>query len=165
MVDEKGDVSAFKDYKYVKSAVADTPKAPVASGAKPVAQKVETLEKISVPSSRVRTSGDRIFISPFAKRTAEQKGIDYTQIEGTGPSNRITYDDVINYIGGASISGSVQPSTRKSIAFRHAAVKSGVPTSTPTSPAKSTTPQTKQSEVKVQTIVTSPSAKYEDIVY
>ena len=35
--------------------------------------------------------------SPVARRLAEEKGIDLTQLEGTGPGGRITRDDVLNF--------------------------------------------------------------------
>ena len=38
--------------------------------------------------------GDRIFISPIAKRIAEDKGIELTDIRGTGPNGRILKKDV-----------------------------------------------------------------------
>ena len=38
--------------------------------------------------------GDRIFISPIAKRIAEDKGIEITDIRGTGPNGRILKKDV-----------------------------------------------------------------------
>ena len=38
--------------------------------------------------------GNRIFISPIAKRIAEDKGIDLTDIRGTGPNGRILKKDV-----------------------------------------------------------------------
>ena len=44
-------------------------------------------------------SGDRIFISPFAKKIATEQGIDVNQMagQGTGPSGRIRADDVRNF--------------------------------------------------------------------
>ena len=38
--------------------------------------------------------GDRIFISPVAKRIAEDKGLNLTEISGTGPNGRILKKDV-----------------------------------------------------------------------
>ncbi len=39
---------------------------------------------------------NRIPISPYAKKTAAELGVDYQQIEGTGPNNRIVHEDIIN---------------------------------------------------------------------
>ncbi|KWV96018.1 pyruvate dehydrogenase complex dihydrolipoamide acetyltransferase [Erythrobacter sp. AP23] len=41
-----------------------------------------------------KPSGDRIIASPLAKRIAEQKGIDLSSIEGSGPNGRIVKADV-----------------------------------------------------------------------
>lgn len=72
-------------------------------GAKPSANKdldggksahVGTDEEES--SESVNTS-DRIFISPLAKKIADEKGIDIKKIKGTGDNGRITKADVENY--------------------------------------------------------------------
>ncbi|WP_421991416.1 pyruvate dehydrogenase complex dihydrolipoamide acetyltransferase [Qipengyuania sp.] len=41
-----------------------------------------------------KPSGDRIIASPLAKRIAEQKGLDLSSIEGSGPNGRIVKADV-----------------------------------------------------------------------
>ena len=38
----------------------------------------------------------RIPISPYAKKTAAELGVDYQQIQGTGPNNRIVHEDIVN---------------------------------------------------------------------
>ena len=38
----------------------------------------------------------RIPISPYAKKTAAELGVDYQQIQGTGPNNRIVHEDIMN---------------------------------------------------------------------
>jgi pyruvate dehydrogenase E2 component (dihydrolipoamide acetyltransferase) len=43
-------------------------------------------------------SPQRIFISPRARRTAREKGVDLTQVPGTGPGGRIVEQDVLNHI-------------------------------------------------------------------
>ena len=40
----------------------------------------------------------RIFITPLARKIAEDKGLDYRQIKGTGGNGRITRRDVENYV-------------------------------------------------------------------
>ncbi len=44
-----------------------------------------------------------IKISPLARRLAESKGIDISQVTGTGPGGRIVREDIENYKGNASI--------------------------------------------------------------
>lgn len=43
---------------------------------------------------KAAASGERIKISPAARKLAEESGIDYTRISGTGPEGRITKEDV-----------------------------------------------------------------------
>ncbi len=66
-----------------KEGNADTPK----EEAKPEAETVET----------AAADGKRIFISPLAKKIAEEKGINIAQLKGTGENGRIVKSDVENY--------------------------------------------------------------------
>lgn len=50
----------------------------------------ETPEK----SKQVKTGGDRVKISPVARKMAEAGGINISEIQGTGPGGRITKEDV-----------------------------------------------------------------------
>ena len=52
------------------------------------------------------TNGGRIFVSPLAKKIAEEKGINLTQVKGTGENGRIVKSDVENFTPSAG--GSVQ---------------------------------------------------------
>ena len=47
-------------------------------------------------------SSDRVFASPLAKRIAAEKGIDLSQIKGSGPRGRIVKTDVENVNAGVS---------------------------------------------------------------
>ena len=47
------------------------------------------------------SKGDRVFASPLAKRIAADKGLDLSQINGTGPRGRIVKADVENAKAGA----------------------------------------------------------------
>ena len=42
-------------------------------------------------------SGERVFASPLAKRIAENKGVDISKVEGTGPNGRVIKKDVENF--------------------------------------------------------------------
>ncbi|MEQ5786648.1 2-oxo acid dehydrogenase subunit E2 [Erythrobacter sp. NFXS35] len=46
--------------------------------------------------------GERIIASPLAKRIAADKGIDLSQVKGSGPNGRIVKDDVENFTPGAT---------------------------------------------------------------
>jgi pyruvate dehydrogenase E2 component (dihydrolipoamide acetyltransferase) len=47
-----------------------------------------------VASSAGPTPAERISISPHARKLAEEKGVDYTKLRGTGPGGRIVAEDV-----------------------------------------------------------------------
>lgn len=52
----------------------------------------------------VESDGKRIFISPLAKKIAEEKGINISQIKGTGENGRIVKSDVENFTPAAATS-------------------------------------------------------------
>ncbi len=55
-----------------------------------------------IDASPVSASGDRIFASPLARRIAKDKGLDLSQIKGSGPKGRIVKADVENAQPGAA---------------------------------------------------------------
>lgn len=57
----------------------------------------ETTEKISIGTPLKRDTLDRIFITPRAKMRAEEKGIDYNEVFGTGPEGLIIEKDVLEF--------------------------------------------------------------------
>ena len=68
--------------------------APVAaSAAAPVATQAPAA--VSAPAAMTRAEGERIRISPLAKKTAIANNIDYSTIAGSGPSGRIIQKDVL----------------------------------------------------------------------
>jgi pyruvate dehydrogenase E2 component (dihydrolipoamide acetyltransferase) len=54
-------------------------------------------EKPAVSSSSSISDGGRIFVSPLAKKMAEEKGIDLTQVVGSGENRRIVKSDIENF--------------------------------------------------------------------
>ena len=48
------------------------------------------------PTPPAPSKGDRILVSPLAKRIAEEKGVDLSTVTGTGPKGRITKEDVLD---------------------------------------------------------------------
>ena len=83
-------------------------------GAAPVATPTPT-ETQSVIQSTVEgtqtTDGGRIFASPLAKQIAATKGINLSQIKGSGENGRITKSDVENFTPSAAASPVAQPTT------------------------------------------------------
>ncbi len=49
-------------------------------------------------SDSPREASERVFITPRAKKLAEEKGLDYTKIQGSGPEGRIKEHDVLAYL-------------------------------------------------------------------
>jgi pyruvate dehydrogenase E2 component (dihydrolipoamide acetyltransferase) len=70
-----------------ESAAEPAAKAEVVPAAAPVAAS-------AAPSNPTVASGERLFISPLAKRIAEQSNVDYKAIQGSGPHGRIIKADV-----------------------------------------------------------------------
>jgi pyruvate dehydrogenase E2 component (dihydrolipoamide acetyltransferase) len=74
-------------------------------GAAPVSEKVEApvlatpsaSEKAEEPLQVVSSDGKRIFISPLAKKIAEEKGINIAQVKGSGENGRIVKSDIENF--------------------------------------------------------------------
>ncbi len=52
-------------------------------------------------STQTSSSGGRIFASPLAKKMAEEKGINLSQVNGSGENGRIVKKDIENYQPGA----------------------------------------------------------------
>ncbi len=68
------------------------------AGAAPVAAAAAPIETASpaaaAPVAAVVHEGGRQFVSPNARRVAEQLGVDVTQVAGTGPNGRVVSEDV-----------------------------------------------------------------------
>jgi pyruvate dehydrogenase E2 component (dihydrolipoamide acetyltransferase) len=64
----------------------------VAEPAKPAAQVVQEAMKAAIAQPAV--SGDRIRISPLARRIAEDLGVDLATVQGTGPGGAIQKSDI-----------------------------------------------------------------------
>ncbi len=53
----------------------------------------------SAPAAAKASTGNRIYASPLARRIAANKGIDLSQVSGTGPRGRIIKADIEGYTG------------------------------------------------------------------
>lgn len=83
------DVSAIAA-NYTVGGTSETPKA---EEVKPVTQ-TEATSNTQLPASN---SNERIFASPLAKKIASDKGINLSQVKGSGENGRITKSDVENF--------------------------------------------------------------------
>ncbi|UAB75902.1 pyruvate dehydrogenase complex dihydrolipoamide acetyltransferase [Mesoflavibacter sp. SCSIO 43206] len=84
-----GDASAKKEEAPKKESKPEpkkeTPKQDTKTESKPVAQPTQT------------ASGGRIFVSPLAKKMADEKGINLSQVKGSGENGRIVKRDIENF--------------------------------------------------------------------
>ena len=93
--EKAGDINIPAAMNDIKAAVkAEAPKAAAPAAAAPKA----AAPQAAAPSH----SGARIFVSPLARRIAEQKGVDLSGITGTGAHGRIVKADVENAKPGAN---------------------------------------------------------------
>ncbi|WP_425050380.1 pyruvate dehydrogenase complex dihydrolipoamide acetyltransferase [Psychromarinibacter sp. S121] len=81
-----------------KASVAPAAAAPESAEAAPAPKEAHAApEKGSAaPAAPEASDGSRIFASPLARRIAKDKGIDLTQLKGSGPKGRIVKADVEN---------------------------------------------------------------------
>lgn len=75
-------------------------------GGTPEAPKVEEVKQDANPTPNTQHStsnnNDRIFASPLAKKMAQDKGVNLSQVRGTGENGRITKSDVENFTPSAA---------------------------------------------------------------
>ncbi|MRJ08954.1 pyruvate dehydrogenase complex dihydrolipoamide acetyltransferase [Ornithobacterium rhinotracheale] len=94
---EGTDVSAIVGGGGAKPAAkAEAPKAEAPKQAAPAQEKKETPAP-AAPKAQATNNLGRVFISPLAKKLADEKGYDINQIQGTGDNGRIIKKDVENF--------------------------------------------------------------------
>ncbi len=62
----------------------------------------------SAPAAALRVAGERLKISPVARKLAEERGLDPVTIRGTGPGGRITKEDVLQAAAAAPPQGAAE---------------------------------------------------------
>ena len=72
--------------------------APVEAAKETVSEPTSTSEQ--TPAS---SSNERVFVSPLARKIAEEKGINLSQVNGSGENGRIIKSDVENFVPGTSV--------------------------------------------------------------
>ncbi len=86
------------------------------------AAKSASTDETPLPSSN---NSGRIFASPLAKKIAQEKGINLTQVAGSGENGRITKSDVENFVPGTTTNSPTQAVAQAAAAV--SAVKPFVP--------------------------------------
>ena len=78
--------------------------APAAAAVEEVAAPAEAVPAAAAPApaAPAQADGGRVFASPLARRIAADKGIDLTQVKGTGPKSRIVKADVEGFTPAAA---------------------------------------------------------------
>ncbi|KAH0623327.1 hypothetical protein JD844_031543 [Phrynosoma platyrhinos] len=99
IVEKESDIPAFADYR--DAGVADTkppmppppPPSPMVGATTP-----SPPQPVAAPSARGPAHKGRIIASPLAKKLAAEKGIDLSQVKGSGPDGRITKKDIESFV-------------------------------------------------------------------
>lgn len=93
VVDNKDDIAKFKDFSASAPApAAAAPAAPKKEAAAPAQTAAPSTPTQAAPK-KAQDSG-RVFISPLAKRLADEAGVDVSSVQGSGPNSRIIKSDV-----------------------------------------------------------------------
>lgn len=93
LVDSKDDIAAFADF---------VPGAAAAEEA-PAAQSTSTSAATPAKQTMARSSGDRQFVSPLARKLAGEKNVDLGSVAGTGPNSRIIAADIEDALSAGNV--------------------------------------------------------------
>ena len=73
-----------------------------ASPTETVKEAVSDTTSNSVQTPAINSSNERVFVSPLARKIAEERGINLSQVNGSGENGRIIKSDVENFVPGTS---------------------------------------------------------------
>lgn len=62
----------------------------------------EERKEVSATASSTSTDASRVFVSPLAKKMAEEKGINLSEVKGSGENGRVIKRDIENFTPGAT---------------------------------------------------------------
>lgn len=99
-VEEEDHIAKFKDYKASPAVAADGGK----ESSESAPPKKEVQEPISSPEPKITKADeshqteDRIFVSPLARKLAQDHNVPLSSIKGTGPRGRIVKADIEDYL-------------------------------------------------------------------
>ncbi|RED48490.1 pyruvate dehydrogenase complex dihydrolipoamide acetyltransferase [Seonamhaeicola aphaedonensis] len=103
-----------KNFKVVASAESPKAEAPKAEAPKvetPKVQEAAKVESKKEAKAKKPVKGERVFVSPLAKKMAEERGINLSHVTGTGENGRIVKFDIENFVpaSGAGAVGKFVP--------------------------------------------------------
>ncbi|XP_034995553.1 dihydrolipoyllysine-residue acetyltransferase component of pyruvate dehydrogenase complex, mitochondrial [Zootoca vivipara] len=100
IVEKESDIPAFADYK--DAGVTDIKPPVLPPLPSPAAATTPTpsfpSQPAAPPSAKFPGQKGRAIVSPLAKKLAAEKGIDLSQVKGTGPDGRITKKDIESFV-------------------------------------------------------------------
>lgn len=138
IVEKESDISAFADY--VETGVAASPPpapTPVATPPPAAAPAAPIPAPAAAPAAPAAARKGRVFASPLAKKLAAEKGVDITQVTGTGPDGRVTKKDIDSFVppklAPAAAAAPSAPTPSPPAAPAYAAVPTGTFTDVPIS--------------------------------
>ncbi|XP_051533668.1 dihydrolipoyllysine-residue acetyltransferase component of pyruvate dehydrogenase complex, mitochondrial-like [Myxocyprinus asiaticus] len=94
IVEKESDISAFADYVEMGVATSPPPAPTSVSTPSPAAAPAAPTQAPTPAASRK----GRLFSSPLAKKLAAEKGIDISQVTGSGPDGRVTRKDIDSFV-------------------------------------------------------------------
>ncbi|MBH5317747.1 2-oxo acid dehydrogenase subunit E2 [Paenibacillus sp. GSMTC-2017] len=123
-----GDVVAIIDAEGdVPEQAAPAVEAPKKEEAAPAAASTPAPAAAPAPQAEVKATNSLVLATPSVRKFAREKGVDLTQVSGTGKNGRITRDDVTGF-GGAPAQGAVEaPAAEQAQSNAEAAPKAAAP--------------------------------------
>ncbi|AUC80621.1 pyruvate dehydrogenase complex dihydrolipoamide acetyltransferase [Lacinutrix sp. Bg11-31] len=100
------DVSSIVKNFAAEGSSAKKEEAPKQEAPKEEVKKAAPKQQAKAPVSTSNSDSGRVFISPLAKKMAEEKGIQLSQVKGSGENGRIVKRDIENFTPSASASAS-----------------------------------------------------------
>jgi pyruvate dehydrogenase E2 component (dihydrolipoamide acetyltransferase) len=116
-----------------KAAAPSAPSAPPAKAEAPASSTPKTdaapAKPAAAPAHNGHAAGERVFVSPLARRMAEQAGIDIAQLKGSGPQGRIVKADIEAALAkpGAAAKPAAAPAAKAPEAPRPAGAPAAMP--------------------------------------
>ncbi|KAI8146068.1 pyruvate dehydrogenase complex dihydrolipoamide acetyltransferase [Fennellomyces sp. T-0311] len=100
LVEDESDVAAFAEFTLEDAGAsgAAAPAPPAEEKSAPAAEEKPAAQEAPKPAASTSSDdGGRVKASPLARKTANERDLDISQIKGSGPGGRIVKDDVDNF--------------------------------------------------------------------
>lgn len=138
IVEKESDISAFADYVETGVAASPPPAPTLVATPPPAAAPAAPIPApAAAPAAPAAARKGRVFASPLAKKLAAEKGVDITQVTGTGPDGRVTKKDIDSFVppklAPAAAAAPSAPTPSPPAAPAYAAVPTGTFTDVPIS--------------------------------